>query len=160
MKLRWPLTLTIASVALGFVFLCVTPFAALAVWTARTLSPRAAYATVLATWAAVQLVGFGWLGYPRDTQSLAWGLAIGLAALAAVAVARRVRHAAAAFAFAFAAYEGVLFAVASATGDVRAFAPAIVGSIFAGNVFGFALLGAARFAWTRGEHAPAHPRAS
>ena len=85
-------------------------------------------------------MGFGVLNYPWTAPTLAWGVAIGAAAVAAALVAhsavRRLAafHAlarmAAGFAVAFVLYELALYAVAvSMLGGTESFAPAIVGQV-------------------------------
>ena len=86
----WSLVLVAASMLYSFALACGMPFAALGALAALALPRREAFATVILGWLANQLVGFGFLGYPTDPSTLAWGLALGLSALAAVAAARAI----------------------------------------------------------------------
>lgn len=119
----WIALLAAASVALSFKLSCATPFAALATLAALHLDRKDGFALVALAWAANQIVGYAFLGYPHELESYAWGLAIGAAAFAALAVAnvaslrlsplgRPAMMAGGLFA-AFAAYELVLFAAAA-----------------------------------------------
>jgi hypothetical protein len=135
----WPTLLVAVTAVASLAFACVTPFAAIALVAARTLRGRAALLTIAAVWLANQAVGFAALDYPRDAETLAWGVAIGVAAvastMAAAALMRRF-HAApmalsliAGFAASFAVFEAVLFATALILGGTDTFAPAIVGEL-------------------------------
>lgn len=92
----WIALLAAASVLLSFRLSCATPFAALAALAAIHMKRNEGFALVGLAWALNQIVGFGFLGYPHDAQSYAWGAAIGVAALAtfaaASAVAPRLAH--------------------------------------------------------------------
>ncbi|TWB08773.1 hypothetical protein FBZ99_11879 [Rhizobium sp. ERR 1071] len=114
----WVLIIAGASVALSTVFACITPFVALATVSVIMLPRRMALFAVLLAWLANQMVGYFILGYPRNWDSYAWGIAIGFAALVAFLAATLVTRAklnaflawVAAFAAALVAYEGILFA--------------------------------------------------
>ncbi|HUN52891.1 MAG TPA: hypothetical protein VMU42_17330 [Candidatus Sulfotelmatobacter sp.] len=145
----WLVLLVAASVAFSFGFACAVPLAAFGAVAALTLSRRDALLFIAAVWLANQIVGYGFLNYPWDAISLAWGAALGIVALLATLAARwtafrldRAGHAAVwclAFLAAFAVYEGALFVVAAtALGGTEDFAPAIVGRIFSINALGFA----------------------
>ena len=84
----WSLVLVGAAMLYSFALACGMPFAALGALAALALPLRAAFATAILGWLANQLVGFGFLGYPTDPSTLAWGLALGISAIAAVAAAR------------------------------------------------------------------------
>ncbi len=84
----WSLVLVVAAIVYSFALACGMPFAALGALVAIALPRREAFATVILGWFANQVVGFGFLGYPTDASTLAWGLALGISALAAVAAAR------------------------------------------------------------------------
>jgi hypothetical protein len=114
-------------------FACATPFAAFAALAGAMLPLSAALLVVMAAWIVNQAIGFGVLGYPMEMNTLLWGLAIGVAALAATAVSAQVpRHLPAggraatltlAVIAAYAVYEIVLLAFAPAlggSGDHRA----------------------------------------
>lgn len=130
----------VASVALSFRLSCATPFAALATLAALNMSRSEGLALVGLSWALNQAVGFLVLGYPHDAETYAWGVAIGVSALAAFEVARfaidrlanlgRPAAIAAALAAAFAAYEIVLFtATALLPASDLAFSWHIIGEI-------------------------------
>lgn len=116
----WALLPVGGSVILSGKFSCATPFAALATLAALDMSRRDGLMLVVAVWLANQVVGFGVLGYPHDTQTYAWGLAIGVAAVVAYGTARSViglsatlslpLTAAMSLAAAFVAYQAVLIA--------------------------------------------------
>jgi hypothetical protein len=83
----WIGLIGVASILLSRAFACAMPFAALATFAAFTLSKRQALALVMFVWLADQLVGFGVLGYSWTFSHFAWGIAIGVAALACWIVA-------------------------------------------------------------------------
>ena len=83
----WVLLLASASFIFSLAFACATPFAALAALGALALKKVDAFAVATLAWLINQAVGFGLLGYPTDSMTVAWGLAIGLSALAAAAAA-------------------------------------------------------------------------
>ena len=89
-RIGWFAILLAAAIGSSFTFECVTPFAAFAVLTAATLSRRAALLAIAMIWLANQILGYAALGYPFESESLLWGLAIGVAALAATQAAQRV----------------------------------------------------------------------
>jgi len=133
------LLLTAACALASFAFACATPFAAFAVVAAAMLPLRSALAVATAAWIVNQGIGFGFLGYPVDANTILWGLAIGLAALVATATSvlvlrslqRTTGFAAMGLAWigAYAAYELVLFAATPILGGAGAFALAIVGRL-------------------------------
>lgn len=86
----WGTFLVVASLAGSLVFACVTPFAAFAAVAAMTLRRRAALITVAGIWLANQAVGYGVLHYPITPNSVAWGIALGLSALAATIAVRAI----------------------------------------------------------------------
>jgi hypothetical protein len=128
-----------ASALASLAFACATPFAAYAVVASAMLSLPAALVATVAAWAVNQAIGFGVLGYPHDALTVTWGLAIGVAALAAtgaaVPILRSFKRAslavtlAVALVAAFAAYELVLFAFTFVLGGAGAFAAPIVGRL-------------------------------
>lgn len=150
-NIGWIAFLVVAITLSSFVFACATPFAALAAVGALYLKRREAFAMVGAAWFANQFIGYVFQHYPQTTDSFAWGLMIGMGALAAVqtaAAARTiwpgVRFAAPVMAFAapFAAYEAVLYATAIAARDVSGFSVEIVWYVLEVNAVAFAgLLG-------------------
>ena len=134
--LAWPGVLALATVSGSLAAACLMPFAALSVMVAVTLPAGRATATLMAIWLVNQILGFSLLGYARDVQAVASGLALGIASLAAlcVATAARARHGSlsrllGAFMAAFATYELVLFAIAQWLGGTETFAPQVVAQI-------------------------------
>jgi len=89
-RIGWFAILLAAAIGSSFTFECVTPFAAFAVLTAATLSRRAALLAIAMIWLANQILGYAALGYPFESESLLWGLAIGVAVLAATEAAQGV----------------------------------------------------------------------
>ncbi|MEM9628788.1 MAG: hypothetical protein AAGA21_21340 [Pseudomonadota bacterium] len=83
----WVLLLAGTSFVFSLALACATPFAALAALGALALKKVDAFAVTILAWLINQAVGFGLLGYPTDPMTLAWGVAIGLSAVAAVAAA-------------------------------------------------------------------------
>jgi hypothetical protein len=134
----WAVLLAAVSAISSSVFACVTPFAAFAVAAAYVLPPRAAAAAAGGIWLANQAVGFGYLHYPWDQNTILWGFAIGAAAIVATVLAsmvlREMRYGivastGAALLIAFAAYEVTLFLVALVLGGEDGFTPAILGKL-------------------------------
>lgn len=129
--------LTAGCAVASCVLACATPFPAYGVVAAAMLPLSSALAVAGAAWVVNQAIGFGLLGYPHDVSTLGWGVALGLAALAAVVAAKaalRVRASTpvalgAAGICAYAAYELVLFAFTPVLGDESAFSAAIVGRL-------------------------------
>jgi len=131
------LALLTASCALAsFALACATPFAAFAVIAAATLPLRPALLVVTGAWLVNQSIGFGALHYPIDAGTIAWGLVIGAAALAATAVSATVLRAlppnrtplvlALTLVCAYGAYELALLAATPVLGGAGAFTMAIV----------------------------------
>lgn len=145
--------LAIASVVLSLALACAAPFAGLAATAALFLSPRHAVAAALVGWAANQAVGYGFLGYPMDSQSFAWGAVLGVSAVtAATAALGSMRLApaaiapAVAFIAAFAAQQATVFAAtAILPSHPEAFALAVVAGLFATNALAFAVLAGSVF---------------
>lgn len=138
----------------SFALACATPFAALAVVAALTMKRRDAIVTVLLAFAVNQAIGFGFLDYPRDASTIAWGAGIGVAALASLfAAAHGGRLAASggivavwigAFATAFAVWQLALFAAGLMIGTgMGGFSGEIVIWVFQLNAVAVAALGAA-----------------
>lgn len=84
LRLVWLVFLGALSAFLSYGLACVMPFAALAAISALNLRPRDALAATFIGWAANQAIGFSLLHYPTDPMTLAWGVALGLSAMAAV----------------------------------------------------------------------------
>ncbi len=120
----WIGVVAAATVASSFALACATPFAALATLAAVKMHRRDAVALVGIAWLANQILGYGFLGYPRTFDSYAWGAALGAASFLALAGAGIIiawlRQTAApvgiavAFLSAFAVYEAALFAASLA----------------------------------------------
>jgi hypothetical protein len=66
---------------------CLEPLVAVAVIAAGALPLGRALLLTGAVWLAGQAVGFGLHYYPRDAQTLSWGLGLGVAALISAAAA-------------------------------------------------------------------------
>lgn len=130
----WPVALAAATVLGSLASACMLPFVALGVATAAAMPRPRAAATLGVVWGINQLLGFTVMGYPRTYDAFAWGVALGLATLAAMFVASRllggerrtVMRLIVAFAGAFAAYEVGLFGFALVEGGTGTFTPAIV----------------------------------
>lgn len=147
----WVGVLVTAAILFSFALACGMPFAALGALAALTLSARDAAYLAGMGWLANQAIGFGFFGYPLDAMTLAWGVALGLSALAAVggaSVALRgaraydpIARAGVAFVGAWAAQQGTVLAASLVLGGVgTAFAPAVVWFIFWTNALAFAVL--------------------
>ena len=143
----WLALLIGASALLTTSYTCITPFAAFAVIAATAMSRGHAVLLTVAVWLVNQVVGFVVLSYPWTGTTLAWGLAIGAAAVVGTLAAhwtvrrlafRPVAGTLAAFAAAFVVYEVALYAAAvSALGGTEAFAPGIVGQVLLVNAATF-----------------------
>jgi hypothetical protein len=72
--------LTVCCALASFALACATPFAAFAVIAAAMLPLGSALLVVAGAWLVNQGIGFGALHYPIDTNTMLWGLAIGIAA--------------------------------------------------------------------------------
>jgi hypothetical protein len=141
----WLALLIAASLALTFGFACAVPFAAFGATAAMTLTRRDALLLTLALWLVNQIVGFGFLHYPWDGTTLAWGAILGIIAVlstaAAQATIRRqgiVVTAITSFIAALFAYEGGLYLVsATVMGGTEDFTAPIVLRILAINAAAF-----------------------
>lgn len=128
--------LAVSCALASFALACATPFAAFAVIAAATLRLRPALLVVIGAWLVNQTIGFGALHYPINASTIAWGFAIGVAALVAtVASAGMLRvlpltrtplMLALTLVCAYAVYELVLFAATPFLGGAGAFTAAIV----------------------------------
>ncbi len=146
----WIALLTATSTATTYVLACATPFPALAALAALHMRERDGLALMALAWIASQIVGFGLLGYPHSSTTVAWGLALAVAALvsagAAYLLLPRLRlrsmwsRLAAAYVVAFLAFKAAIALCGLALGDLAsAFDPAIVLAQFMRN--GAILLG-------------------
>jgi hypothetical protein len=151
----WLGLLAAISAAITVVFTCVTPFAAFAVIAAVTVSRHDTVMLAVALWLTNQAVGFGLLHYPWTASTLAWGAALGAAAvigtLAALWTLRRLgtrpslARSVAAFGAAFILYQLTLFVVAVTwLGGTDMFAPGIVSQVLLINAVTLAGLFALR----------------
>lgn len=141
----WLAILIAASVGFSLLFACVTPFGALAVVAAMTLSFRAAIKFMLLAWLANQSVGFLILEYPQTLETYIWGAVIAASGLSALFAARRaaficgeshefIRLSVSLLA-AVAAHELVLFAAAlSPLGGAGNFSLPILAGVMAVNI--------------------------
>lgn len=86
----WIVILTLASTGTTVALACATPFTALAALAATQMRGRDGIPLMVVAWAASQLVGFGLHDYPRDTTTLAWAVALCMAAVVCVIAARQV----------------------------------------------------------------------
>ena len=137
--------LAVFSVMFTFGFACAVPLAGFATISAMSFDRRTALLATGGIWLANQAIGFGFMHYPIDGGTLAWGAALGAIALlsceAAGLVTRRVAGVAgagAAFLAAFFAYEGSLFVINAAIGQaVEHFAFPVVARIFLINACAF-----------------------
>ena len=147
----WLALLVAASLAFTFGFACAVPFAAFGAIAAMTLPQREALLLTVALWLVNQIVGFGFLHYPWDGTTLAWGAILGGVALLSTAAAQAtirqqsmIATAAASFAAAFVVYEGGLYLIsATVMGGAEDFAAPIVVRILEINAASFAVLLAA-----------------
>lgn len=148
------LLLACGATLFSFALACATPFAALAVVAALTMERRDAILTVLLAFAANQAIGFGFLDFPRDASTIAWGAGIGAAALASLFAAAHGGKLAArggivavwigAFVTGFAAWQLMLFAAGLMIGTgMSGFSGEIVFWVFQLNAVAVVALGAA-----------------
>jgi hypothetical protein len=135
----WSAGLVAAVVGGCLIVGCLEPLVAVAVIAAGALPPIRAVLLVLATWAAGQAVGFGLHDYPRDVQTLAWGLGLAAGGLVALTVATAVLwllkgrptwlRAAAAFAAAFCAHQAAMLGVEQIVAGSCEIRPGIIAQV-------------------------------
>ena len=141
----WVGTLIAVSGVLTATYTCIAPFAALSVAAAMTLSGRQALMTTAGVWLANQAAGFVLLGYPWVPNTLGWGAAIGVGAVAGTLATqwllrrldgvRSYIQTVAAFVFAFVVYQAALYAAAvSVLGGTAAFTAGIIAQVLIVNV--------------------------
>ncbi|MEZ2146780.1 hypothetical protein AAE026_31545 [Bradyrhizobium sp. DN5] len=126
--------LTASCALASFALACATPFAAFAVVAAAMLPLRPALLVVTGSWLVNQTIGFGALHYPVDGSTVAWGFAIGAAALLSTAISSAVLRMlpqgrtplAVTLVAAYAAYELALLAATPFLGGEGAFTAVIV----------------------------------
>ncbi|WFU37269.1 hypothetical protein QA640_22490 [Bradyrhizobium sp. CB82] len=136
--------LTTSCALASFALACATPFAAFAVIAAATLALRPALLVVAGAWLVNQTIGFAALHYPIDVGTLAWGVAIAAAALAATTVSSAALWRlslkstplmlALALLCAYGAYELTLLAITPLLGGTGAFTTAVVARLGLLNV--------------------------
>lgn len=169
----WVALLTAASTATTLALACATPFPALAALAAVHMRRSGGVALMmLLAWLASQCVGFFLLGYPRDGSTLAWGFALGTAAVGsalagyAAVQALDYRSVAArlslAYAAGFTAYKGIIVGWALVLGGLHtATAPDLLAEQFVRNgVILIGLYGLYRLLVAVGVPAPPQPAAS
>ena len=168
----WVALLTAASTATTLALACATPFPALAALAAVHMRRRDGVALMLLVWLASQGVGFFLLGYPRDGSTLAWGFALGTAAVGsalagyAAVQALDYRSVAArlslAYAAGFTAYKGIIVGWALVLGGLHtATAPDLLAEQFVRNgAILIGLYGLYRLLVAAGVPAPPQPAAS
>jgi hypothetical protein len=127
--------LTISCALASFALACATPFAAFAVIAAAMLPLRPALLVAAGAWLVNQGIGFGVHHYPVDTNTIMWGLAIGMGAVSATAASAVLRILppnrtplvlALTLICAYGVYEVVLLAATPFLGGAGAFTTAIV----------------------------------
>lgn len=128
---------------------CLEPLVAVAVIAAGALPFGRALLLTAAVWLCGQAIGFGLHDYPRDAQTLAWGVGLGVATLAAVAAAAPALaafrgkpvwlRAGAAFVAAFLANQLVILGVEQAVTGACAVRPGVI-----------SLVGGVNAAWLAG----------
>ena len=84
----WIGLMTIASTVTTLVLACATPFHALAALAAVRVRRNEGLLLIGAAWVASQLVGFCVLDYPKNSNSIAWSVALVMAAVGSLIVAQ------------------------------------------------------------------------
>ncbi len=79
-RVVWLALILACGAFLSVCFACATPFAALATLAGLKLGRRDAVVALSLIWLANQIIGYGFLDYPRTWDCVAWGLAIGISA--------------------------------------------------------------------------------
>jgi hypothetical protein len=159
---QWSWLVLLLAASLGFTlgFACAVPFAAFGAVAAMTLPQRDALLLTVALWLVNQIIGFGFMHYPWDAMTLAWGAILGgiavLSTAAAQATVRRqglIVTAVSSFATAFVVYEGGLYLIsATVMGGTEDFAAAIVLRILEINAAAFVCLMAVALLLTAVDH--------
>ena len=144
----WIVLLTGATIIGSFIFACATPFPALGALSALFMRRRDAFALTLINWSANQIIGYGFLHYPQNFDSFAWGGVIGASALLGTAAAIGVRNLSAragwaisavtCFIAAFVTYEVALFAATAFLSDDGGFTAKVVVYVLEVNGLAFA----------------------
>lgn len=164
----WLVLMIVSSIAFTFAFACAAPFAAFAAATALTLSRRDALMLMLGVWLANQATGFLFMDYPLDTNTIAWGLALGVTALVSLGAARIASSrlsqlqplmcCAVAFLAAFSAYEISLYVFSLVLGGLENFTFSVQSRVFAINACALISLFALNAVGSSLNIAPVHPR--
>ena len=147
----WMGVLIAAAVLFSFALACGMPFVAVGALAALTMPARDARLLAGLGWRANQAIGFGFLGYPLDAMTLAWGVALGFSALAAVVGALFVlrqmprgtlpTQLGMTFVAAWTAQQGTVFLASLVLGGTAgAFAASVVWFIFWTNALAFLVL--------------------
>ncbi|NRB03214.1 MAG: hypothetical protein HRU30_08115 [Rhodobacteraceae bacterium] len=150
-SLIWMTILVAAAILFSLALACGMPFAALGALAALTLPKRDAMVFAGLGWLANQAIGFGFLAYPLDTMTFAWGIALCMSALGAVVGAERAQgllagssslvRTGAAFLSAWAVQQGVVFVASLVLGGTEnAFTASVVWFIFWTNALAFVVL--------------------
>jgi len=147
----WGSLLAGVTIVLSGRYACAVPFAGLAALAALVNDRKNGFILIGAIWLANQAVGFAFLDYPMEFQSIAWGLMLGISAALSLIAARfaiavlqgsgALLGVCMAFLFAFCAYEGSLyFAAFILPSGEAAFAWSVIAEIAAINMAAFAVL--------------------
>ncbi|WP_158969856.1 hypothetical protein [Chachezhania sediminis] len=162
----WIAALSAVSILISLALTCGMPFAALGAVAALALPLRDGVAAVLLAWLANQAIGFGLLGYPTDPETIAWGVALSLSALAALCAARFTKSALngsapalrwiLGFATAFCAQQAVIWTVGLAlSSHPGAISLPVLAYVGWTNALAFTLLAAVQWAGVAAGVAPA-----
>jgi hypothetical protein len=146
--LLWLAILIGSSLVFSVGFAYAAPFEAIGAAAAVTLARRDALLVSGVTWLINQCVGYGMLGYPWTSNSVAWGIALGAATLLATVAAGAVYQMRTAipkafrfgiaFVTAFLAFEAAIYAVALFfLGGLQDFTIGIVSRVFVINAATF-----------------------
>lgn len=147
----WMVLLAATAILFSFAMACGMPFAAVGALAALTLPLRDAALLAGLGWLANQAIGFGFLGYPLDAMTLAWGIVLGVSALVAVVAAllvlrgfKKINEAlrvVVSFLAAWMAQQSTVFAASLVLGGTAtAFAPAVIWFILWTNTLAFVFL--------------------
>ena len=142
----WTALIVVAGSAIGPLFACATPFAALATLAAVKTERRDTALAVGLVWLLSQVTGYAFLGYPWRWNGLAWSAAVGIGAgmglVTAIALAPTRKGSFAVslpFVGAFAAYEFTLYLASFVLpADPHAFTLPVVREIFIVNAVSLA----------------------
>lgn len=123
----WVALVAALSIGGSFALACAVPFAAIAALAAITMDRGNGLTLVIVAWLSNQAIGYGFLDYPQDANSFAWGGALGLSAVAGFVAARAVSSVkasqflsiAVAFTAAFVAYEASIYAAGLVLGGTE-----------------------------------------